>query len=63
MLGKVPTMQTNSSIEPPDLGNPPGGGNMVDAYEPAWSALTKRRAGAGVLRQGDDGELAATRER
>ena len=58
-------MQTNSSIEPPDLGNPPGGRNMVDAYEPAWSALMKRRAGAGagVLRQDDDGELAATKER
>jgi hypothetical protein len=70
-------MQTNSSIEPLDLGNPPGRGSretgpfarllsvvrgdkyMVDAYEPAWSALVERRAGARVLRQDDDGELAA----
>jgi hypothetical protein len=70
-------MQTNSSIEPPDSGNPLGGGNreagpfarllsvvrgdkyMVDAYEPAWSTLMERRAGAGVLRQDDDGEPAA----
>jgi hypothetical protein len=71
-------MQTNRSIEPPDLGSLPGGGNggrgpfarllsalrgdkyMADAYEPAWSALTERHPGTGVLREDDDdGELAA----
>jgi hypothetical protein len=31
---------------------------MADAYEPAWSALMARRAGARVLREGHDGELA-----
>jgi hypothetical protein len=71
-------MQTNSSIEPPDSGNPCAGGNresgpfarllsvvrgdkyMVDAYEPAWSALMmERRVGARVLPQDDGGEPAA----
>jgi hypothetical protein len=70
-------MQANHSIEPPDLGNLPGGGNrgrgpfarllsvvrddkyLADAYEPAWSALVERRAGARVLREGHDGGPAA----
>jgi hypothetical protein len=77
-LGKVPTMQTNSSIEPPDLGNPLGGGNretvpfarllsvvrgdkyMVNAYEPAWSALMERRVGARPIGAGHAAPAAST---
>jgi hypothetical protein len=32
---------------------------MADAYEPAWSAMMASRAGTGVARQDDDGELDA----
>jgi hypothetical protein len=36
---------------------------MADAYEPAWSAMMASRAGTGVLRQDDDGELDAAVQR